>query len=37
LYSSKATDVAAIEARLKQGMTLTQAIDSLVAERKNHV
>lgn len=37
LYSSKATDVAAIEARLKQGMTLTQAIDSLVAERKKHV
>ena len=37
LYSSKATDVAAIEVRMKTGMSLTEAIDSLILERKNHV
>lgn len=37
LYSSKATDVAAIDEAMARGMNLTEAIDYLVEERKKYV
>ena len=36
LYSSKATDVAAIEEAMHRGMSLTEAIDTLVKERNQY-